>query len=113
MERKSVKEEAGLTQAESVKELDTSREFESATVTWSSMPSKYNAPPTFPTARSGAFINVPVFPFPEESQAVVPVTSSNFQCATSPDALAVGVAVGVDPEVGTVVSMRLPGALGG
>ena len=106
-----MKEKAGLTQAESVKELDTSREFESATITWSSMPSKYNAPPTFPAARSGPFINVPVFPFPEESQAVVPDASSNFQCATSPDPLTVRVGVGVD--VVTVVRMRLPGALGG
>ena len=108
-----MKEKAGLTQAESVKELDTSREFESATITWSSMPSKDNAPPTFPAARSGPFINVPVFPFPEESQAVVPVTSLNVQCATSPDALAVGFGVGVDCDVVTVVRMRLPGALGG
>jgi hypothetical protein len=84
MERKSVKEEAGLTQAESVNELDTSREFESATVTWSSIPSKDNPLPILPSAHSGPFVRIPVFPLPEESEAVVPFPSSNFQCAISP-----------------------------
>jgi hypothetical protein len=79
MARKSVNVVAGLTQAESVKELDRSREFESGTITLSSVPSKYNALPTFPAVQRGPFVNVPVFPFPEESAVVVPVPSSNFQ----------------------------------
>jgi hypothetical protein len=108
-----VDEEEGFTQAETVKALDRWSEFESGTVTLSSIPSKYNAPPTFPAAQSGPFINVPVFPFPEESQAVVPFVSLNVQCATSPDALAFEVGVGVDDDVVAVVRMRLPGALGG
>ena len=45
MERKSVNVEAGLTQAERVKELDRSREVESGTVTLSSMPSKNKCVP--------------------------------------------------------------------
>jgi hypothetical protein len=75
----SVRGVAGFTQAESEKALDRCKEFESGTVTLSLMPSKYNAPPTFPGAHSGPFINVPTLPVPEESQVVVPVPSSNFQ----------------------------------
>jgi hypothetical protein len=79
MARKSENAEAGSTQAEIVKELDRSREFESSAVTLSSVPSKYNALPTFPAVQRGPFVNVAVFPFPEESAVVVPVPSSNFQ----------------------------------
>ena len=71
--------ETGFTQAESVKEPDRSREFESSIVTLSSMPSKYRPFPTFPVVHNGPFIRVPVFPFPEESKAVAPLPSSNFQ----------------------------------
>jgi hypothetical protein len=84
MARKSVKVEAGLTHAERVKELDRSKEFESSIVTLSSMPSKYNALPTLPAVHKGPFTKVPAFPFPEESEAVVSLPSSNFQCATRP-----------------------------
>ena len=98
MERKSVKLEAGFTQAERVKELDRPRELESSTVMLSSMPSKYNALPTLPAVHSGPLIKVPALPLPEESEAVVPLPSSNFQCATRPwlivkDALASGLAL--------------------
>jgi hypothetical protein len=84
MARKSVNVEAGLTQTERVKELDRSREFESSIVTLSSMPSKYNALPTLPAVHKGPFTKVPAFPFPEESEAVVSLPSSNFQWATRP-----------------------------
>src|ERR671921_741241 len=113
MERKSVREDAGLTQAESVKELVTSSEFESATVTLSSIPSKYNAPPIFPTAQIGPLVNVPMFPFPEESQAVLPLRSSNVQYPTRPDAVPVGVVVGVGVTVDVDPSVRPLGATGG
>ena len=96
MALQSVNVEAGFTQAEIVKALDMSRELESATVTMSSMPSKYNALPTFPAAHNGPFFNVPVFPFPEESEAVVPTPSSNFQCATRAAGLKVGAATEVE-----------------
>ena len=108
-DRKSAKVEAGLIHAEIVNELARFKEFEFRTVTTSSMPSKYNAPPTFPVVQIGPWVNVPVCAFPEESQAVVPDFSSNFQCATSPDALAVGGVVGVEAEVDR---MRPPGAFG-
>lgn len=77
MDLKSVNADPGLTQAESVKELVRLREFESITVTL--LPSKYNALPAIPLVHAGPFANVPVLPFPEESAAVVPVPSSNFQ----------------------------------
>src|SRR5262245_10034492 len=93
MERKSVNVEAGLTQAERVKELDRSREFESGTVTLSSMPSKNSALPTLPAVHKGPFIRVPVFPLPEESETVVPLPSSNFQWVTRPDAATTGLTV--------------------
>ena len=70
---------AGLTQAESVNELDRSREFESSIVTLSSMPSKNNALPTLPAVHKGPFTKVPLLLFPEESEAVVSLPSSNFQ----------------------------------
>ena len=98
-----------MTQAERVKELDRFREFEFGTVTTSSIPSKYNAPPILPVVHRGPSVKIPVFPFPEASPVLVPVPSSNFQCATSPDALAVGGVVGVEAEVD---SMRPPGAFG-
>ena len=98
-----------MTQAERVKELDRFREFEFGTVTTSSIPSKYNAPPILPVVQIGPLVKVPVWAFPDESQAVVPDFSSNFQCATSPDALAVGGVVGVEAEVDR---MRPPGAFG-
>jgi hypothetical protein len=79
MERKSVKVEEGFTQAERVKDPDRSREFESGIIMLSSMPSKYNALPTFPAVHCGPLINVPVFPLPEESKAVVPASSSKVQ----------------------------------
>src|SRR5437867_1192667 len=85
MERKSANAEAGFTQAERVKEPERSREFESNTVTLAAMPSKYNAFPAIPAVHTGPFTNVPVLPFPEESTAVVPVPSSNFQYATRPE----------------------------
>src|SRR5262245_6287766 len=93
MERKSVNVEAGLTHAERVKELDRSRELESSTVTLSSMPSKYNALPTFPAVHRGPLTRVPVFPLPEESAAVVPLPSSNLQWATRPVGLTVNEAL--------------------
>src|SRR5438034_10237658 len=83
MERKSVNAEAGLTQAESVKALERSREFESITMTLSSVPSKYNAFPAIPAVHTGPFVSVPVLPFAEESAAVVPVASSDLQYATA------------------------------
>src|SRR5439155_5302690 len=85
MERKSVNAEAGLTQAERVKGPERSREFESNTVTLLAMPSKYNAFPAIPAVHTGPFVRVAVLPFPEESRAVVPVPSSNFQYATRPE----------------------------
>src|SRR5918998_614815 len=85
MERKSVREDDGLTQAESVKELVTSSEFESATVTLSSIPSKDNPFPILPSAHTVPLVRIPAFALPEESEAVVPLPSSNFQCAISPD----------------------------
>src|SRR6266436_5277233 len=85
MERKSVNVETGLTQAEKVRALDRSRELESGTVILSSMPSKNNAFPTFPAVHRGPLTKVPVLPFPEESETVVPLPSSNFQYATRPD----------------------------
>jgi hypothetical protein len=85
MERKSANVEAGFTQAERVKEPDRSREAESGTVILSSMPSKNKALPTLPAVHTGPFIRVPVLPLPEESETVVPLPSSNFQYATSPD----------------------------
>jgi hypothetical protein len=88
MERKSVKVEEGFTQAERVKDPDRSREFESGIIMLSSMPSKYNALPTFPAVHWGPLINVPVFPLPEESKAVVPAPSSNVQWATRPEVAA-------------------------
>src|SRR6266436_4735044 len=84
MERKSVNVETGLTQAEKVRALDRSRELESGTVILSSMPSKNNAFPTFPAVHRGPLTKVPVLPFPEESETVVPLPSSNFQYATRP-----------------------------
>src|SRR5215475_3517538 len=93
MERKSVNVEAGFTQAERVKELDRSREFESATVTLSLMPSKDNALPIFPAVQTGRPTKAPLFPFPEESAAVVPFPSSNFQWATRPDSTGAGLTV--------------------
>jgi hypothetical protein len=93
MERKSVNVEAGLTQAERVKELVRSSEFESATVTLSLMPSKDNALPTFPAVQTGPLTKVPLFPLPEASEAVVPLPSSNFQWATSPGVLTVNEAL--------------------
>ena len=92
MERKSVNVEAGFTQAETVKELDGLRVLESNTVTLSSMPSKYNALPAIPPVHTGPLINAPVLPFPEESAAVVPVLSSNFQWATRPGLIVLVVA---------------------
>jgi hypothetical protein len=79
MERKSVAVEAGLTHAESVNELDTSREFESAIVMLSSMPSKYNPFRILPATHSGPLVNTPALPLPDESEAAVPLPSSNFQ----------------------------------
>src|SRR5215510_5140485 len=93
MERKSVNVEAGLTQAERVKEPDRSREAESSAVTLSSMPSKYRALPTLPAVHRGPLIRVPVLPLPEESEAVVPLPSSNFQWATRPDGTTAGLTV--------------------
>src|SRR5262245_47460826 len=85
MDLKSVNEDAGLNQAESVKELDRLREFESNTVTLSSVPSKYNALPTLMAVHCGPLVKVPVFPFPEESATVAPLPSSNFQWAMRPE----------------------------
>src|SRR5882724_5460875 len=87
MERKSVNVETGLTQAEKVRALDRSRELESGTVILSSMPSKNNALPTFPVVHRGPLTKVPLLPLPEESEAVVPLPSSNFQYATRLGAL--------------------------
>jgi hypothetical protein len=115
MERKSVNDEAGFTQAERVKELDRSRELESITVTLSSMPSKYNAFPTLPAVHSGPLINVPVFPFSEESQTVVPVPSSNFQWATRPDPSTLPLVVVVDTgtdDAPPMPTLKEPGAMG-
>jgi len=69
----------GNTHAESVKELDRPREFESGTVTLSSTPSNDKALPLIPAVQDGPLINAPWLPFPEESEAVKPVPSSNFQ----------------------------------
>ena len=77
--------EAGFTQADRLKGRDRSRETESNTVTLLAMPSKYNAFPAIPAVHTGPFVRVPVLPFPEESAAVVPVPSSNFQYATRPE----------------------------
>jgi hypothetical protein len=74
--------EEGLTQAERVKALDKFSELECATVITSSMPSKYSAFPIFPAVHWGPLIKVPVLPLPEESEAVIPFPSSNFQWAT-------------------------------
>jgi hypothetical protein len=112
MERKSVEVEAGLIHAESVNELDRSREFESAIMMLSSMPSKYNPPPTFPMARSGPLINVPLFPLPEESHAVLPVPSSNFQYPTRLESVPLAGLVGVEDTVDETASVRLLGAAG-
>ena len=73
-----MKAEAGLIQAESVKELDRLR-FEFGTVITSSMPSKYKAFPILPLAHTAPLVKIPVFPFPEASPVLVPVPSSNFQ----------------------------------
>ena len=92
--------EEGFIQAERVKAFDRWSEFESATVTTSSMPSKYNAFPTFPAVHRGPLIKVPVLPFPDESEAVVPLPSSNFQWATRPGFTlneALASALGLDP----------------
>ena len=68
-----------------MKALKRSREFESIIMTLSSVLSKYNAFPAIPAVHTGPFVRVPVLPFPEESAAVVPVPSSNFQYATRPE----------------------------
>ena len=79
MERKSVKGEVGFTHADSVNALDKLREFESITVTLWLMPSNSNALPVTPVVHCGPLTRVPVLPLPEESFAVVPDPSSNFQ----------------------------------
>jgi hypothetical protein len=104
--------EAGLTQAARVKAFDRWSEVESGIVTLSLMPSKYNALPSRPVVHSGPFTNVPLFPLPDESQAVLPVPSSNFQWPTRPDAVSVGVLVGVGDVVAVTSSVRLLGAAG-
>jgi hypothetical protein len=78
-----VKVDAAFTQAESVNELGRSSEVESCTEMWSSVPSKYIAFPTLPAVHNGPLIKVPELPLPEESAALDPVPSSNFQWATS------------------------------
>jgi hypothetical protein len=108
----SVDIEAGLTQAASVKAFDRWSEVESGTVTVSLMPSKYNALPSRPVLHCGPLTNVPLFPLPDESQAVLPVPSSNFQWPTRPDAVPVGVLVGVGDGMAVIPSIRLLGAAG-
>ncbi len=79
MARKSVNVVSGLTQADSVKVLESSSELASGTSTLSLVPSKYKAFPILPAVHRSPLVRLPVFPFPEESAAVVPVPSSNFQ----------------------------------
>src|SRR5262245_51764550 len=107
MERKSVKVEAGLTQAERVKELDRSRELESGTVTLSLMPSKKSAFPTLPAVHSGPLTRVAVFPLPEESETVVPLPSSNFQKATRPEGATAELAAFANHALASELDWRL------
>src|SRR5579864_4339107 len=46
---------------------------------------KLNAPLTCPAVHAGVPLMEPVLPLPEESQAVVPLPSSNFHQATRPE----------------------------
>jgi hypothetical protein len=57
--------------------------------------------------------SVPMFPLPEESHAVFPVPSSNFQWPTRPDSVPLDGAVGVGVTVDPVASVRSVGAAGG